>query len=229
MPSKRFRSKSGSSEELGWEKLDDKEGLESKEVSSEKESDCYTAEKLSSKPSPKSTSKLVTPKRKIPKNSPPSTSQIKSRGHKRFKRLRRALSFSRSKSTVDMNEEPEKTLDSVGHLKSSRKPALIALPAPTLQGKKDTLPRSPHISPHPEATGSGRSSERRKLDLLSKEIEELEIKFRKPGPQVGIGYRCSCPTLPTWLVPISWFIIIKEAGVSKQCFPGFLLSCFGMF
>ena len=91
MPSKRFRSKPGASEELGWGRMDDREGLESKEVSPEKESDCYRAEKLSSKRPPKSTSKLVTPKRKIPKNSPPSTSPIKSRGHKRFARLCKAL------------------------------------------------------------------------------------------------------------------------------------------
>ena len=169
--------------------MDDKDSSGSNEVSEEKESDCYTSQKLSSKPSPKGTSRLVTPKRRIPKNSPPSASQIKSRGKKRFRKLRRALSFSRSKSLVEeVTKEPNVSNSNDGNFESSKKPApLIALPGPTLKGKAETLPRSPHISPHPEATGSGRSSQRRKLDLLSKEIEELESKFRKPGPQVGIG------------------------------------------
>ena len=204
MPTKRVRSKSGSAEELGWEQLDDKDGLGSKEVIEEPESDCYTAEKLASKRSPKSTSSLVTPKRKIPKNSPPLSSQLKSRGRKRFRKLRRALSFSRSRSkslVEEVNAVPKVSNLNDGNVESSKKPApLIALPGPTLQGKKETLPRSPHISPHPEARSSGRSAARRKLDLLSKEIEELESKFRKPGPQVSIGYICvhTPPCLLGW-------------------------------
>jgi len=159
-PTKRIWSKTGSVE-VGRDQLEDKDGPLVDADSSEKTDSCDTEKRKSAlkKVSPKSTestSKIVTPEKKTSKKSPTSKTKSCNRSVKqkhRFKRLKRALTFSRSRSKLSIDEE---------------------------------VPQEPH-SENPTAASSGRSKERRQLDLLDVQIKELEEKIQKPGPHGAIG------------------------------------------
>ncbi len=129
---------------------------------------CYTIERK-------------TPKGKITKKkskTDSSKSKASRRTPRRFRRLRKALSFSRSKSDLS-DQEMEK--------QNQPKPKrLIMPPAPrTTKPAVEDEDKYP-IPPNPTAAGSGRSVKRKELDLLSVEIQEMEEKIKRQGTVIPL-------------------------------------------
>ena len=139
---------------------------------------CYTLERNPPKEKIKkkgSKKNLETPSSKT-KNQ-----KIWSKSPRPLKRLRKALSFSRSRSRLSMvkDDENEKPPD-------HPKPKKLVLP-PAPKTKPIAEVRDPHpIPPNPTAAGSGRSNKRREFDLLSVEIQEMEDKLKRRGPFIAL-------------------------------------------
>ena len=175
-PSKRYRSKKGSTDDVEWDQMEDPSvetvagDLEftPKAIEEPLVESCYTIERK-------------TPKGKITKKkskTDSSKSKASRRTPRRFRRLRKALSFSRSKSDLS-DQEMEKP--------NQPKPKkLIMPPAPrTTKPAVEDEDKYP-IPPNPTAAGSGRSVKRKELDLLSVEIQEMEEKIKRQGTVIPL-------------------------------------------
>lgn len=139
---------------------------------------CYTLERNPPKEKIKkkgSKKNLETPSSKT-KNQ-----KIWSKSPTPLKRLRKALSFSRSRSRLSMvkDDENEKPPD---HPKPQK---LVLPPAPKTKPIAEVRDPQP-IPPNPTAAGWGRSNKGREFDLLSVEIQEMEDKLKRRGPFIAL-------------------------------------------
>ena len=147
---------------------------------------CYTKER--NPPRGKIIKKKGSQKKNISPTSKTKSPKIWSRSPRPLRRLRKALSFSRSKSTCSMAQDDE---NPPNHPKPRK---LVMPPGPKTTPTAENEDPNP-IQPNPTAAGSGRSNKRREFDLISVEIQEMEEKLKRRG----------CP--PTRCFMFSWWVL----------------------
>lgn len=161
-----------SMDDLEWDQMEDQVGFETVA------DDCEFTPKAIEEPLVEScyTIKRETPKGKLTKKKSMGSSKSKTSGKptRRFRKLRKALSFSRSKSGSDLQDH-EVEYPNPPKPKKLIMPA--ALPTKPAAEEEDKYP----IPPNPTAAGSGRTVKRKQLDLLNVEIEEMEQKIKRQG------------------------------------------------